>query len=84
MQFEPGPIDVYKVHHHGSSDSTAESLLGSMGAAVALIPVGTGNSYGHPHAEVLQRLLSYGVEVYRTDLDGDIRVHSDGQTFAVQ
>ena len=84
LQFDPGPIDVYKVHHHGSSDSSAEPLLEQMGASVALIPVGEANSYGHPHGEVLQRLSAQGIAVYRTDLDGDIRVHSDGESVYVQ
>ena len=84
LQLDPGPIDVYKVHHHGSSDSSAEPLLEQMGASIALIPVGESNSYGHPHGEVLQRLSAHGLAVYRTDLDGDIRVHSDGTAVYVQ
>ena len=80
---DPGPIDVYKVHHHGSSDSTSSHLLDQMQPRVALIPVGDGNSYGHPHHEPLQRLLSHGVEVYRTDQDGDIVVVSDGESLSV-
>jgi len=84
LQFDPGPIDVYKVHHHGSNDSSADPFLDPMGAGVALIPVGEGNPYGHPHGETLQRLYDNGFDVYRTDLDGDIQVRSDGQTVEVQ
>ena len=40
---------------------------------VALIGVGR-NSYGHPTAEVLERLDQHGVEVHRTDREGAIRV----------
>ena len=76
--FDPGPIDVYKVHHHGSSDSSGTQLLGQMEPRLALIPVGRGNSYGHPDEGTLRRLDGAGAEVLRTDQDGDLRVWSDG------
>ena len=46
----------------------------------AVISVGKDNSYGHPHDEVMSRLRDADVEVYRTDMLGDIVVHSDGET----
>ena len=76
--FDPGPIDVYKVHHHGSSDSSGSQLLEQMEPALALIPVGQGNSYGHPDQGTLRRLEDAGAEILRTDQDGDVRVWSDG------
>lgn len=45
----------------------------------AVISVGEGNSYGHPHAEVLNRLRSMGVQVFRTDEQGTIVLESDGK-----
>jgi competence protein ComEC len=49
---------------------------------VALIGVGDGNSFGHPHAEVVERISTGGAEILRTDRDGDIRIriHFDGTT----
>ena len=82
-QFDPGPIDVYKVHHHGSEDSSSAPLLNSMLPSVALIPVGEGNSYGHPDPQTLSRLNSVGAAVYRTDWDGDLSVVSDGTSVQV-
>jgi len=76
--FDPGPIDVYKVHHHGSSDSSGTQLLDQMEPTLALIPVGLGNSYGHPDQGTLRRLENAGAEILRTDQDGDLRVWSDG------
>ncbi len=77
-QFDPGPIDVYKVHHHGSLDSSGAPLLSAMMPEVALIPVGAGNAYGHPSSETLSRLNAVGAAVFRTDQDADISVVSDG------
>ena len=77
-QLVTGPIDVYKVHHHGSYNGSSKALLDEMQPSVALIPVGAGNSYGHPHAETLGRLQAVGAEVWRTDQDGDVLVVLDG------
>ncbi len=74
-------VDVYKVHHHGSSDASSESLLSALEPLVALISVGLGNAYGHPTSSTLYRLERYGVDVYRTDLDGDVVLVSDGEGF---
>jgi len=71
---------VLKVGHHGSHTSTSPELLGAVGPAYALIPVGRRNRYGHPHPEVVGRLESAGVTVLRTDRDGSIvlRARRDG------
>jgi len=81
--FNPGDLEIYKVHHHGSSDSSGTNILNQMTPEVALIPVGLGNPYGHPHPETLSRLASKGVEVYRTDLDGDITITTNGETYEI-
>ena len=47
------------------------------------ISVGKGNSYGHPTEEVLSRLRDADVQVYRTDLQGDIIMSSDGENITV-
>jgi len=77
--FDPGPIDIYKVHHHGSSDSSSDHLLDAMQPRLALIPVGQGNSYGHPHYQVVGALEDRGATIKRTDHDGDVVVTSDGE-----
>lgn len=65
--------DVLKVAHHGSAKQD-DALIQSLGARLALISVGAGNDYGHP-APSLRLLLEHaGLEVRRTDRDGDIAV----------
>ena len=81
--FDPGPIDIYKVHHHGSSDSSGDGFLAEMQPKVALISVGTGNDYGHPDPGTLDRLAAVGADVWRTDQDGTIAVTTDGATWTV-
>ncbi|WP_096153324.1 DNA internalization-related competence protein ComEC/Rec2 [Bacillus sp. FJAT-45066] len=64
--------DVLKVGHHGSNTSTTEAFLAKLNPSFALIPVGTNNRFGHPHPEVIRRLESRGVQIYRTDENGAI------------
>jgi len=67
------PVEVLKVSHHGSRAGTSPDLLARAKPRVALIGVGR-NPFGHPHPEVLERLQAHGVQVYRTDRMGAVRV----------
>ena len=68
------PLTVLKAGHHGSRTSTSRELLTATRPPLALIPVGDGNRFGHPHREVTDRLEQEGVRVLRTDRDGHIRL----------
>ncbi|CAN5320945.1 ComEC/Rec2 family competence protein [soil metagenome] len=75
--------DVLKVAHHGSAYQDP-SFLTATGASVALISVGAGNDYGHPDEVLMNRLISAGTEVHRTDEEGDIAVlNGPGSDLAV-
>ncbi|MFA6369127.1 MAG: MBL fold metallo-hydrolase [Candidatus Shapirobacteria bacterium] len=69
-------VDVLKVSHHGSKDGTTDELLEILKPKMAVISVGVKNKYGHPTKEVLDRLTKKGIEILRTDLEGDIIVNS--------
>ena len=69
--------DVFKAGHHGSGTSSSEALLKATKPALVVISCGEGNSYGHPHANVLERFESFGIDVLRTDLEGTIILCSD-------
>ena len=70
---------VLKVGHHGSRTSTTDTFLSKVDPSKAIIMLGAGNTYGHPHPETITKLTNAGIEIYRTDLHGDIVVTSDGQ-----
>ena len=72
--------DVLKVGHHGSKGSTGDAFLKNAKPQYAVISVGADNSYGHPTAETLGRLSNANVELFRTDLQGDILCSSDGNS----
>jgi competence protein ComEC len=65
--------DVLKVAHHGSSKQD-DDLVAELGARLAVISVGVDNDYGHPAPSTLHLLRDAGMQVRRTDLEGDIAV----------
>lgn len=75
--------DVLKVGHHGSATSSSADFLKKVDPTYAVISCGMGNKYGHPTDEVLERLNSRNIEVFRTDLQGTIVFTSDGKNISV-
>lgn len=71
--------DVLKVGHHGSVTSTSKDFLDAVNPSVAVVFSETGNSYGHPHKEIIQRLNEKKIDIVRTDLQGTIVMKSDGK-----
>ena len=65
--------DVLKVPHHGSARQDA-AFLSAVDPRLAVVCVGADNGYGHPSAGLLGTLDATGVEVARTDVDGDVAV----------
>ena len=66
--------NILKVGHHGSSTSSSQKFLDEVKPNVAVISVGEGNDYGHPHEEALKRLKNTGAQIYRTDESGNILI----------
>ncbi|HOK41460.1 MAG TPA: ComEC/Rec2 family competence protein [bacterium] len=66
--------DIYKVGHHGSRTSSSEIYVKIIEPKVALIGVGSYNTFGHPTEEILKRLASFKTKVYRTDKDSHIYI----------
>ena len=71
---------VLKVGHHGSDTSTTYPFLREIMPKYAVISCGKGNSFGHPHDNLLSRLRDADVTLYRTDMQGTITCTSDGKT----
>lgn len=66
--------DLFKAGHHGSNTSNTEDFLSILSPEIVVASCGLDNDYGHPHAEVMDRVESIGAAFYRTDLDGTVTV----------
>ncbi len=73
-----GNLTLLKVAHHGSKYTTCEEFLGYLDPKLAIISCGRDNSYGHPHKELVERLVSAGTSIYRTDEKGAIELQVIG------
>ncbi len=69
-ELEPPRVDVLKVPHQGAATSDPEWLVAT-GASVAVVSVGP-NRFGHPSEELLAALEQAGMDVRRTDREGDV------------
>ncbi|MEO6724542.1 MAG: ComEC/Rec2 family competence protein [Blastocatellia bacterium] len=74
---------VLKVGHHGSRYATGDQFLNAVHPQAAIISCGAENIYGHPSQPTLDRLKRSNIQVYRTDLGGEIAIVSDGNTFQI-
>lgn len=69
--------DLLKAGHHGSDTSNTRDFLDAVSPEIVVASCGLDNEYGHPHAEVVDRVAACGAQFYRTDLDGAVTVVSD-------
>jgi beta-lactamase superfamily II metal-dependent hydrolase len=60
-------IDILKVGHHGSNTASSEDFLQATRPEVAVISAGLSNQFGHPHPEIVSRLVALGVQLQYTD-----------------
>ena len=75
--------EFIKLGHHGSNSSSQKEFLEAVSPTYAAITCGTGNSYGHPHTETLQTLEELQITYARSDLNGTVKLSSDGSSIAV-
>ncbi len=71
--------DLLKVGHHGSFGSSSTEFLEWASPELAVISCGKDNSYGHPHAETLERLETVGSKIFCTAECGAISIKSAGE-----
>ena len=65
---------ILKSPHHGSKSSSTEGLLRAVNPTLALISAGRGNQFGHPHQEVLDRYIAFGMNTFSTAEQGSIHL----------
>lgn len=80
--------DVLKLAHHGSRYSSSSVFLAAVGARVAVASCGPpghlSTAGGHLHPDAEARVVQSGARLYRTDLDGNIEISTDGRDLSVK
>ncbi|HEX9022966.1 MAG TPA: DNA internalization-related competence protein ComEC/Rec2 [Geobacteraceae bacterium] len=69
--------NILKISHHGSRHASSVPFLKAAAPGMAVISAGYGNSFHLPSRETLDRLAALGIRIYRTDLDGTVRIVCD-------
>lgn len=72
--------DVLKLGHHGSKTSSAPLFLRAVSPDYAIVSAGRGNTYGHPHDAVIDRVSALGTQILQTMNEGTIVFYSNGKT----
>jgi len=78
---EVAEVEVLKVAHHGSNYSSSNIFLDKIKPKLAVICVGK-NRFGHPTAEVLERLKKHSIKTLRTD-KGEVKIISNGYGYQI-
>ena len=75
--------DVYLAGHHGSDTASSQAFMDAVSPSYVVISCGEGNSYGHPHAETIERMEKIGCEMYMTQESGMIKISTDGKNVLI-
>jgi len=74
---------ILKAGHHGSNTSSSAEFIQAVHPEITILSYGEGNKYGHPHAEVVERLQAIGSKIYATAEAGTVIVSTDGVNYDV-
>ncbi len=78
------PVTVLKAGHHGSATSSSEDFIEKLSPSVTILSYGRKNRYGHPAAEVRERLLEHGSKLYETGISGAVMIRTDGKKLKIK
>lgn len=82
-EVKPEDMLILKVAHHGSKYSTYDKFLDLTGPDIALISSGEGNSYGHPHRELTDRLDTHDIPWFNTADHGALMISIRGDAIKI-
>jgi competence protein ComEC len=80
----PIAAEVLVAGHHGARGSSTEAWIAAVRPRIVIVSAGSGNRFGHPHEEALERFRNAGARVFRTDRDGQVRLTPGADAWAVE
>lgn len=84
LKYQDLESQVLLVPHHGSSTSSSETFLKKIRPKVAVISGSRSQVGKHLQSGVLDRYQKIGTKILRTDLQGAIRITTDGYSYTLQ
>lgn len=75
--------DIIKIGHHGSNTSSTNEFINKVNAKYGVIEVGKNNIYDHPNNEIIKRWENHNTKIYRTDINGNIIIKTDGNNIII-
>lgn len=69
--YELDNMDILKIGHHGSKNSSSEEFINKINPTISLISAGINNRFNHPHKETTDKLDNY----YVTSRDGSVLIN---------
>ena len=84
ISYLPRNITLLKAAHHGSNTSSSNIFLNYLKPFYTIISAGKDNRYGHPHAEVMERLSKNSKSILNTIEDGTITFVSNGRDLRIE
>ena len=70
--------------HHGSRSSSSKVFLDEVNPQMVIVSCGRNSRFKFPHPVVLKRYKDLGATIFRTDLNGAVRLSTNGQQLAVK
>lgn len=75
---------ILKTPHHGSKTSSSDNFIAEVSPEVAVITVGEDNKFDHPSPETISLFQKRNIAIYRTDMNEDIVIISDGKGYSIE
>ena len=74
---------VLMAPHHGSGTSSSDLFIAEVNPDVIIVSSGRNNRYNFPNPAVIERYQKKGCTIWRTDINGAVRLTTDGRRLAV-
>ncbi len=76
-------VDILKGPHHGSRFSNSRIFINAVRPDAVIFSSGYLNHMRHPHPDTMRRYSEAGVNVWRTDLHGAVKIITDGDGYEI-
>lgn len=82
--YENLQANILRIGHHGSRTSSSPKFINTVKPEVGIISCAEKNKFGHPSRNTIKKYESINTKLYRTYLNGNITVYTDGKTYRIE